>query len=133
MALPENWDEDTPITLAEACKVLFRGAIKPATLKAEAERGKLVLEKIGRAYFTTPKAIREMREQCRVQEKPQGSHLEKTHQENNGSSGTGQNTFAQAALNQTLKELKSGSKNTLRKSTNRPTASILDLSQSRTR
>ena len=64
MKLPATWDEDTPITLDEACKVLFRGTIKPATLVAEADRGKLHLEKIGRRYFTTPKAVQEMREKC---------------------------------------------------------------------
>lgn len=128
-ALPENWTDDTPITLKEACEVLFRNAIKPATLVAEAERGKLELEKIGKRYFTTPKAIRAMRKQCRVQEKPHVSLSEKTPAETNGSSGTGQSTFAQAALNQTLKGLKSGSTNISQASTDHQTASIHKLSQ----
>ncbi len=134
MELPNGWNDETPITLSEACKVLFRNTIKPATLKAEAERGKLVLEKIGRSYFTTPKAIREMREQCRVQEKPRGSGSAKTKTvADNGSSSTGQNRPAQAALLKTLEGLSKGSRNTSPRNTSRPTASIHDLSPSRTR
>lgn len=37
-----------PITLDEACRVVFGGAIKPESLKAEARRGNLMLEKVGR-------------------------------------------------------------------------------------
>jgi hypothetical protein len=70
---PSNWTDDTPITLEQACELIFHNAIRPSTLKAEAERGNLELEKIGRRFFTTPAAIARMREQCRVQEKRQGS------------------------------------------------------------
>src|ERR1700724_2696253 len=57
--------DDTPLTLAEACERIFHGQIKPSTLRAEARRGRLVIERIGRRDFVTPRAIREMRERCR--------------------------------------------------------------------
>ena len=59
-------DDDQPMTLAEACKVIFKDAIGPSTLMAEARRGKLVMERIGRRWFVTRAAIREMRQKCEV-------------------------------------------------------------------
>lgn len=56
--------EDEPLTLAEACQLIFRNAISPATLRAEAGRGRLVIERIGRRDFVTRRAIREMRKKC---------------------------------------------------------------------
>jgi hypothetical protein len=58
--------EDEPLTLAEACQLIFRGTISPATLRAEAERGRLVIERIGRRDFVTRRAIREMRKKCEM-------------------------------------------------------------------
>ena len=63
---PVNIGDDAPIRLAEACASLFGGRITPATLRAEAKRGRLVIERYGNKLFVTPKAIREMREKCRV-------------------------------------------------------------------
>jgi hypothetical protein len=37
-----------PITLADACNEIFRGKIKPGTLRAEAARGNLTIFRIGR-------------------------------------------------------------------------------------
>lgn len=127
-----SWDDDTPITLDEACEVLFRGAIKSATLMAEADRGNLRLEKIGRRFFTTPEAIREMRTRCRVQEKKQGSDSGKTATEESGSSKMDRDTAAQAALKKMLAGLKSGSPNTSQTSTSRPSAEVVPISQGRT-
>ena len=56
-------DDDQPMTLTEAC---FKYAIGPSTLMAEARRGKLVMERIGRRWFVTRAAIREMRQKCEV-------------------------------------------------------------------
>ena len=39
---------DDPITLEEACRIVFRDTIKPATLRAEVARGNLIIERIGR-------------------------------------------------------------------------------------
>ena len=63
---PSDIQDDEPMTLAEACEIIFRGAIKPATLKAEAARGNLVIERIGRRHFVTRATINAMRERCRV-------------------------------------------------------------------
>jgi hypothetical protein len=122
------WDDDTPITLKEACEKIFRNTIKPATLMAEAERGNLQLEKIGRRYFTTPKAIRDMREKCRKDPKVQDSTTEKAPNLD-GSSGTETAKYAQAALKNKLSKLKNSSLTTLPKNTNRQTASIHELSR----
>ena len=59
-------DDDAPMTLQEACKVIFGGAIKPDSLRAEHRRGNLVLEKIGRTYFVTRASIRICASRCRV-------------------------------------------------------------------
>lgn len=67
---PETDDE--PLTLEEACREIFRDAITPATLRAEAARGRLALERIGRRDFVTRAAIREMRKKCRVVPNPKG-------------------------------------------------------------
>lgn len=58
--------DDAPLTLVQACERLFQGQIKPSTLRAEARRGRLVIERIGRRDFVTPRAIREMREKCGI-------------------------------------------------------------------
>ena len=59
-------DDDEPLTLVEACKLIFRNTITPATLRLEAGRGKLTIERIGRRDFVTRRAIKEMRRQCEV-------------------------------------------------------------------
>jgi hypothetical protein len=59
-----------PITLAEASKVLLRGVVSLSALRSEIRRGNLAVEKIGKNLFTTPAAIREMRERCAVKPKP---------------------------------------------------------------
>jgi hypothetical protein len=46
-------NDDDPITLAEACKQVFRDRIKVSTLRREAERGNLVTYRVGRRDFTT--------------------------------------------------------------------------------
>lgn len=65
---------DTPITLKDMCDRVFSGKISVATLKAEHQRGTLVIFKIGRAYFTTLNEVNAMMEKCRVQAPP---HLRK--------------------------------------------------------
>lgn len=99
-------NEDDPITLAQACEIVFHGAIKPATLRAEAARGRLALRRIGRQDFVTLRDVREMVEQCRVGEPRPGFTLigRATH----GSSETVRNSSARAALETTLRLLKHG-------------------------
>jgi hypothetical protein len=64
--IPRHLADDFPMTLDQACKLEFGGAIKPGTLKAEHRRGNLVLERIGNKDFVTRIAIREMRRKCQV-------------------------------------------------------------------
>jgi hypothetical protein len=59
-------DDDLPLTLRDACEIIFAGAVTVSTLKAEMMRGNLRVAKIGRAYFTTPADLRDMRERCCV-------------------------------------------------------------------
>ena len=63
---PEASELDRPLTLKQACEVIFDGAISVATLKAEHRRGNLELFKIGRAYFTTRRHVEAMIEKCKL-------------------------------------------------------------------
>ncbi|WP_143154435.1 hypothetical protein [Devosia limi] len=63
-------NDDDPLTLRDACDLIFRGAISPATLRAEARRGRLVIERIGRRDFVTRAGIKAMRKLCEVQPTP---------------------------------------------------------------
>lgn len=96
--------EDDPITLKDACEIVFRNAIKPATLRAEAMRGRLVIRRIGRQDFVTLRDVREMVEQCRA-EKPLPVSTS-TRRVNNGSSAMARDSSAQAALESTLRTLR---------------------------
>ena len=46
--------DDDPVTLGEASKLLLRGIVSVSALRAEIRRGNLVVEKIGKNLFTTP-------------------------------------------------------------------------------
>ncbi|MFB9794510.1 hypothetical protein ACFFQG_28225 [Shinella granuli] len=109
--------DDEPMTLAEACEIVFKGAIKPATLRAEAARGNLVIERIGRRDFVTRSAIREMREKCRVQQKGPVSGTIKPPA--SGISETDRQSAALAAALRSARELRKPSGNTSRKNTSR--------------
>lgn len=63
---PEVAADDRPLSLKQACELIFANAISVATLKAEHARGNLELFKIGRQYFTTRRAIAAMMEKCRL-------------------------------------------------------------------
>lgn len=74
---PLEYGLDRPLRLATAARAGFPdGSVKATTLMAEARRGRLVVEKIGGRYFTTLRAIEEMRKLCRVPHDPQGSGSE---------------------------------------------------------
>ena len=132
-------DIDTrPMTLEVACEQEFAGAIKPASLKAEARRGNLTLIKIGRRYFVTKEALREMQEKCRVTVAPRESasgssrndatgRPETSSNTPSGSSETERASVALAALRQTSKALKSRSQTTSPAGTGRKTRQALTL------
>ncbi len=107
-----------PITLTEASEIVLRGIVSVSALRTEISRGNLSAERIGRNLFTTPAAIREMREKCRVQN-PQDSTSGKTVDATSGSSATEEKTSELAALKASVHALRTGSLSTLRKSTPR--------------
>jgi hypothetical protein len=121
---PDLIDTD-PITLSEACELLLRGKVSRSALYAEYQRGNLVCERIGKNLFTTPAAIREMREKCRVKPSHPASISAPTTAP--GSSATAVIVSEQAALKGILQSLRSGSLTTSRKNTRRDRQSAENL------
>lgn len=105
-------EDDDPITLETASKVVLCGAVTVSTLRAEIKRGNLGALRIGKNLFTTPADIREMKNRCRVQLNRQDSTSETTAGERSGSSATKDATVALAALKATATALINGSLNT---------------------
>ena len=103
-----------PITIGEASRLL-RGIVSESALRSEIRKGNLIAYRIGKNLFTTPQAIREMRDKCRVMPNRPDSTSEKTIEP--GSSATATKTDALAALKAIEQGLKNGSLSTLRKST----------------
>lgn len=64
--------DNDPITLAQAAELFGIGV---ATLRAEADRGRLTIYRIGRQDRTTINDIRAMVERCRVSRKGRGFTL----------------------------------------------------------
>jgi integrase len=71
-------NDESLLTLEEACEVFLRGKATPATLLAESRRGKLALYRIGRRDYTTLADLKEMQRLCLVQNPVQGSGLIKS-------------------------------------------------------
>jgi hypothetical protein len=110
---PADVGPDDPITLREACRLVFRNQIKIATLRAEAARGHLTMFRIGRKDFTTLRHIREMNERnakCLPAQKVPGSIS--TRDESSGSSAMDNVSSARGALKEMTKGLKKLSTNT---------------------
>jgi hypothetical protein len=116
MTRPELLDTD-PITLGDASHVVLRGIVSVSALRAEINRGNLVAFRIGKNTFTTPAAVREMMEKCRVKPSLPASISDQTTAP--GSSATVDATSELAALKASVSALKSGSLSTLRKNTSR--------------
>ena len=106
-------DDDT-ITLKDAASHF---GYTVSTLRAEADRGRLTIYKIGKRLYTTPNDIREMVKKCRVEQKGHGFTL--IQGESNGSSATDRALSARAAASETALKLKNSSRNTLATSTSR--------------
>jgi len=112
--------DDDPITLQEACALYPAASFKVATLRAEAERGRLDIFMLGRRYHTTPAAMREWVRRCQdAAPRPGFTSIPGAA---SGLSETDRASSAQAALNQTVIMLKSGSQNISGKNTNRSVA-----------
>jgi hypothetical protein len=95
--------DDDAIPLKAAARV---SGFTVSTLRAEAERGRLVIYKVGRAHYTTVNHIREMVKSCRVERK--GRDSISIHGDKNGSSEMDRASSARAALNQSVTALKQG-------------------------
>lgn len=102
--------EDDPVTLKEACELVFRGTISVASLRAEASRGNLDIFRVGRKDFTTIRAVREMQAKCLAGRK--GRTFISIPQENSGLSEMDHVSSALAALSQSTRALRSSSQNT---------------------
>ena len=106
--------DDDPITLKTAAADF---GVPIGVLKASGIAGKLEIYKLGTRYYTTPNAVRTWVQSCRVEPKAPVSTL--IRRARSGSSETDRASSAQAALDMTVAELKSGSPHTTEKSTNR--------------
>ena len=110
--------EERLMPLREAAKLFLGDCRHVATLRAEASRGNLVVCKIGRSYWTTLNALREMEVKCRVEAQAHGSGSTKSGEA--GPSSTVDPAIAQGAALRTLSELKQHFGITSKESTNRP-------------
>ena len=102
--------EDDPVTLQEACDIVFRGTIKVSTLRLEASRGNVDVFMVGRRQFTTLRSVRGMRDKCQGNRKARASISTAT--ESNGLSETANISSALVTLSQTTRALKNNSRNT---------------------
>lgn len=88
------------------------------TLRAEADRGRLTIYKIGKKYYTTPGDVKEMIQRCRVDQK--GRDFTLIRSASNTSSETERASSALAAATETALKLKNSSRNTLGKNIDLP-------------
>jgi hypothetical protein len=102
-------DDPLALTLKDAAE---RYGFTVATLRAEHQRGRLALYRIGKRLYTTPAAIREMLSQCLVEVSAPASIV--TRRAVNTSSEMAHASFA---AEQALLRLRSSSRNTSRPST----------------
>lgn len=102
--------DDDPITLKEACEIVFRGTVTPSTLRAEAGRGRLDIARIGKRDFTTLHSARELFRKCQDEKRPLA--FTSTPRESNGLSETVRASSVQAALSKSIDRLKSNSRRT---------------------
>lgn len=102
--------DDDPITLAEACRVFFRGQLTKSSLRTEARKGNLEIIQIANKDFVTKNGIQRMIEKCRKNADQQGSGSDQTQE--HGSSRTEASVSPRIALKQMLAERKKSSQNT---------------------
>ncbi|MEK1908149.1 MAG: hypothetical protein AAAB13_20445 [Pseudomonas sp.] len=102
--------DDEPITLAEACRVFFRGQLTKSSLRTEARKGNLEIIQIANKDFVTRNGIKRMIDKCRKNDAPQGSGSDRIPE--HGSSRTESSVSPRIALKQMLAERKKSSQNT---------------------
>jgi hypothetical protein len=95
---------DSPITLEEAARTIFRGAVTARVLRRAVDKGELKAFKVGRTIFTTAADVANMRESCPVEPSPRASISIPSAE--NGLSETERALSAQAALKARLERPK---------------------------
>jgi hypothetical protein len=113
-------DDGVMLTFPEACHLFFQDKIRPATLRAEAARGRLTTYRIGRRDFTTRRDLRRMVELCRVER--EAHTYTSIPKDEHGRSETELALSAQAAAKTSVERLKLLSRNTSVTSIARPPA-----------
>jgi hypothetical protein len=108
---------DDPITLAEACRLYPGSRFKTATLKSAAEKGLLVIFRLGRSLHTTKASMDEWVRKCQDAGRRRGSIS--TEPGISGLSETERASIALDALEQIEQELKRSSPPTSPRSTRR--------------
>jgi hypothetical protein len=117
---------DTALLLSVAAAIAFPDrSVSAAKLKAQADAGKLATERIGRRYYTTLRAIGEMREKCRVDPRdhaygcgrPGMTPAETSPTRRHGVSETLDIAAARVAAQTTLEELRENLRGTSQAST----------------
>lgn len=131
MPILDDINMDAPISLQEAAEVLLRGLVRPATLRAAADRGELNVYKIGKRIITTRSDIEDWWKQCRVNPKVQGSTYSqnsKTSQDiSDNQSGLSETEAARLSRDAALarvKKLKENSQTISQPNTSQPAASV---------
>ncbi len=107
-------NDNDPITLKVAAADF---GIPVGVLKANGVAGKLEIYKLGTKYYTTPNAVRNWVQSCRVEPRDHGSIL--TRRARSGLSETDHALSALAAARETALALRSSSRNTSGTSTSR--------------
>jgi hypothetical protein len=123
-AVAVSIEDDEPISLAEACKLFFRGRLTKSSLRTEARKGNLEIIQIANKDFVTKNGIKRMIEKCRKNADQQGSGSDRTPE--HGSSRTEPSASAQNALRVRLQQRKQPSPSTLQSNTN-PSAAVVHL------
>ena len=130
---------DTPLRLAEAARLAFpNGSVTASSLRREAAKGRLTIERVAGKDFTTLAHIERMRELCRVEAKDLASSCGRNDATPTGALPiaqpgeyeTARETSAQAALNMMLQQLSVNSPNiSLRNMNRRESSEILSVSK----
>jgi hypothetical protein len=126
-------EPDTPLRLAVAAKEAFpNGGMTASGLRKEAERGRLVIERIAGKDYTTLAAIVEMRKLCRVAPKvrastysPPAADATAASNRLSGASVTDRSSEARARMLATLQQPKLSSGTTLSKKARRASVTAI--------
>src|SRR5262245_27647491 len=113
--------DEEPIRLALAAKLAFPdGSMGVSGLRREAARGHLEIERIAGKDYTTLRAIREMRDKCRVNPKApvsgcnqrDGTSTDTSSSKRSGASETAASSEALVSARASVRKLKEHSRNT---------------------